>query len=209
MQGGVQVAGQAAHPCVWGARVLLFWHVPFRLFSNRWVDWGLGQAGTAARCWIHAAADCRRHGCATAAAELLASGPDAELALPPPTSPEVLAALSRCLSAALPPVCAGLQAAAARGQVERSLDELLRTLRLVGPLPAFKVSQLCQHRLWPAFQLLAPRLAGALSPCMAPWLPRRARAAARPPAGEPVAGGGGAVPQGAVPGALPSAARGV
>ncbi|EFN52325.1 hypothetical protein CHLNCDRAFT_139124 [Chlorella variabilis] len=74
-------------------------------------------------------------------AELLASGPDAELALPPPTSPEVLAALSRCLSAALPPVCAGLQAAAARGQVERSLDELLRTLRLVGPLPAFKASQ--------------------------------------------------------------------
>lgn len=62
-----------------------------------------------------------------------------ELVLPPPPSPEVLATLARFLAAALPPVLSSLQAAAPRGEVERSLDELLRTLRLVGPLPAFKV----------------------------------------------------------------------
>lgn len=62
-----------------------------------------------------------------------------ELVPPPATSPEVLATLSRFLAGALPPVLAALQAGAPRGGVERSLDELLRTLRLVGPLPAFKV----------------------------------------------------------------------
>ncbi|KAL4423828.1 hypothetical protein ABPG75_001129 [Micractinium tetrahymenae] len=74
-------------------------------------------------------------------AELLAAAPDVELVLPPPPSPEVLATLARFLAAALPPVLSALQSAAPRGEVERSLDELLRTLRLVGPLPAFKVTQ--------------------------------------------------------------------
>lgn len=75
------------------------------------------------------------------AVELLASGPDVPLTLPPPTSPEVFTALGRVLAQALGPVLAALQAPAPRGAVERSLDELLRTLRLVGPLPAFKVAQ--------------------------------------------------------------------
>lgn len=73
--------------------------------------------------------------------ELLAAAPEVELVLPPPPSPEVLATLARLLAAALPPVLSALQAAAPRGQVERSLEELLRTLRLVGPLPAFKATQ--------------------------------------------------------------------
>lgn len=73
------------------------------------------------------------------AVELLAAGPSVELVLPPPTSPEVLATLSRFLAQALPPVLSSLQASAPRNEVERALEELLRTLRLVGPLPAFKV----------------------------------------------------------------------
>lgn len=73
--------------------------------------------------------------------DLLATGPDAELLLQPPTSPEVLATLDRLLAAALPPVMLALQSSAPRGEVERSLEELLRTLRLVGPLPSFKVGQ--------------------------------------------------------------------
>lgn len=73
------------------------------------------------------------------AVELLAAGPSVELVLPPPTSPEVLSTLSRFLAQALPPVLSSLQASAPRNEVERALEELLRTLRLVGPLPAFKV----------------------------------------------------------------------
>ena len=71
--------------------------------------------------------------------ELLAAGPSVELVLPPPASPEVLATLNRFLAQALPPVLSSLQASAPRNEVERALEELLRTLRLVGPLPAFKV----------------------------------------------------------------------
>ncbi len=73
------------------------------------------------------------------AVELLAAGPSIELVLPPPPSPEVLSTLSRFLAQALPPVLSSLQASAPRNEVERALEELLRTLRLVGPLPAFKV----------------------------------------------------------------------
>lgn len=64
-----------------------------------------------------------------------------EVALPPPTSPEVEATLGRVLAQALPPVLVGLQAGAPRSDVERSLHELLRTLRLVGPLPPFRTAQ--------------------------------------------------------------------
>ena len=94
----------------------------------------------------------------SAAVELLAAGPDVEVVLPPPTSPDVLDALSRCLGAAVPPVLAGLQATAQRGEVERSLWELLRTLRLVGPLPGFKVRLLCLLGIFrlPAAMRLCP-----------------------------------------------------
>lgn len=45
------------------------------------------------------------------------------------------------LAQALPPVLTSLQAAAPRSDVERCLDELVRSLRLAGPLPPFKVAQ--------------------------------------------------------------------
>ena len=60
----------------------------------------------------------------------------------PDSSPEVVAALARFLAIALPPVAVALALAPPRGEVERALDELLRTMRVLGPLPAFKVSQL-------------------------------------------------------------------
>ena len=63
------------------------------------------------------------------------------MTLPPPTSPEVLATLSRALAQALGPVLSSLAASAPRSGVERSLDELLRTLRLAGPLPGFSAAQ--------------------------------------------------------------------
>lgn len=77
-----------------------------------------------------------------------------EVALPAPTSPEVLATLSRVLAAALPPVLGALQAAAPRNEVERAVDELLRTLRLAGPLPPLKA---------PQWQVVAVLLLKALS----------------------------------------------
>ncbi|PSC70503.1 hypothetical protein C2E20_5962 [Micractinium conductrix] len=73
--------------------------------------------------------------------QLLASPPSAELVPPAPPSPEVLATLGRFLAMALPPVLEALQCVAPRSEVERVVHELLRSMRVVGPLPAFKATQ--------------------------------------------------------------------
>lgn len=88
------------------------------------------------------------------AVELLASEPSAVLTLPPPVAPEAAATLDRVLAQALPPVLTSLQAQAPRSDIERSLEELVRSLRLAGPLPPFRVAQ---------WQVLAVLLLKALS----------------------------------------------
>jgi hypothetical protein len=61
------------------------------------------------------------------------------------SNPEMLAALSRFFAVALPPVMEALQVGVAKGTVEAGLGEMVRTMRLVGPLPGFKV-QMCKSR---------------------------------------------------------------
>lgn len=75
--------------------------------------------------------------------DLLHSGPEA----PAPsgrmsgTVPEIHTALGRFVSTALPPVMDGLKVGVPRGEVEKGLGDVLRTLRLTGALPAFSSMQ--------------------------------------------------------------------
>jgi hypothetical protein len=97
--------------------------------------------------------------------------------LPAPASPEALAALQRLVAAALSPVLSALCCAVPHGAVERAVDELLRTLRVLGPLPPFKVSA-CS----PMLDLLAASggfdldqayvecwIVSPLAPCIGSW----------------------------------------
>lgn len=62
-------------------------------------------------------------------------------AVPPPSahSAQIEATLSRFLAAVLPVVAAQLRLGMERGELERCLNDLLHTMRFVGPLPGFKV----------------------------------------------------------------------
>jgi hypothetical protein len=75
--------------------------------------------------------------------------------------PEVVAALSHLLRAALPTLLAALHAGGERHVAERALGEMLRTLRLVGALPGFRAAQ---------WQIVALAMLKALSLERAPTL---------------------------------------
>jgi len=59
----------------------------------------------------------------------------------PEAVPEIHNALSRFIGIALHPVMEKLRIGEPRGEVERAVADMLRTLRLTGPLPAFTAVQ--------------------------------------------------------------------
>lgn len=76
--------------------------------------------------------------------DYLATGPGSSPSHPPlpppsPHSAHIEGTLRRFLAAALPPVAGSLQIAVPRSEVERELNQLLRTMRFVEPLPPLKV----------------------------------------------------------------------